>query len=64
MISDLEKINKKLVEVLGPERGYLGRIFTWGQKPTEYEFIGYELTGDFSNTLKNMSDEQKKALLR
>ncbi len=59
---DLSNINKKLIEVLSKEKGYFGRIDTWGQRPTKYEYIGYELSEDFLPTLEKMSDEQKKNL--
>jgi len=62
MANNLSKISQKLKEILGPEKGYFGRAFTWGQRPSEYEFIGYELTDDFLPTLQNMSREQKKNL--
>jgi len=63
MLPDLLKINQKLKEILGPEKGYFGRVFTWGQRPSEYKYIGYELTDDFSLTLQNMSQEQIKNLI-
>jgi len=62
MTNDLSKINQKLKEILSPEKGYFGRIFTWGQRSSEYEYIGYELTDDFLPTLQNMSKEQIKNL--
>ncbi|OGZ34109.1 MAG: hypothetical protein A3I88_03260 [Candidatus Portnoybacteria bacterium RIFCSPLOWO2_12_FULL_39_9] len=31
MSNDLVKINRKLLELLCPERGYFGRVFTWGK---------------------------------
>lgn len=54
----MEEINKKLIEILGREKGYFGCVYTWGQRPTDYEFIGYGLTEDFLPTLKAMSDDQ------
>ena len=63
MSEELIKINQKLIEILSPERGYFGCVFTWGQRPTAYEYIGYKLTEDFSSTLQNMSEEQKKNLV-
>ena len=62
MANDLSKINQKLKEILGPEKGYFGRVFTWGQRPSEYEYIGYELTDDFLPILQNISQEQIKNL--
>lgn len=64
MSNDLEKINRKLVEILSQEKGYFGRVFTWGQGPTEYKYIGYELTEDFLPTLQKMSDSQRENLTR
>jgi len=60
---NVKEINQKLLELISPERGYFGRVFTWGQRPTEYEFIGYELSEDFFPTLKNMSKAQRKNLI-
>ena len=54
----MEELNKKFVEMLGKEKGYFGRVYTWGQKPTKYEFIGYELTENFLPILQNMSKDQ------
>jgi len=63
MPNDLIKTNRKLVELLSPERGYFGRVLTWGQRPTKYEFIGYELSEDFLPTLQNMSNAHRKNLM-
>lgn len=60
----MEEVNKKLVEILSKEKGYFGCVYTWGQRPTEYEFIGYELTENFLPILKNMPDEQVMNLKR
>lgn len=60
---DLEGINKKLIEILSHDRGYFGRVFTWGQTPSKYEYIGYELTDDFLPILQKMSQEQIKNLM-
>lgn len=62
-MEDLSKINQKLKEILSPEKGYFGRIFTWGQRPSKYEYVGYELTEDFIPTLQNMSQGQIKNLV-
>jgi len=62
MIKSIEQINLKLIEILAPEQGYFGRVFTWGQKPTKYEYIGYKLSEDFLPTLKKMSENQRKNL--
>jgi len=64
MSNDLEKINRKLVEILSQEKGYFGRVFTWGQGPAEYEYIGYEFTEDFFSTLQKMSGDQRENLIR
>ncbi|HAM88639.1 MAG: hypothetical protein US83_C0012G0013 [Candidatus Falkowbacteria bacterium GW2011_GWC2_38_22] len=59
-----QKIAKKLIEILSTEKGYFGRVNTLGQKPSKYEYIGYALSEDFSVTLKNMNDTQKKTLIK
>lgn len=63
MKSNLEKTNEKLIEILSSEKGYFGRIFTWGQRPTKYEFIGYEPTEDFYPTLEKMTPEEQRNLV-
>jgi len=63
MSNDVVKINQVLIEILGPKRGYFGRVFTWGQRPTEFEYIGYELTEDFFPILQKMSEDQQKNLM-
>ncbi len=62
MQNDLVEINQKLVEILSPERGYFGRIYTFGLRPTAYEYIGYVLTKDFSLALQGMPEDQRKNL--
>jgi len=62
-MSDDNKINAKLLEILSKEKGYFGRIYTWGQRPTDYEYIGYELTEDFTLTLNTMTEIQIKNLV-
>jgi hypothetical protein len=62
MGGEITKINLKLIEVLSQEKGYFGRVDTWGQRPTKYEYIGYELTEDFLPTLEKMPDEQQRNL--
>jgi hypothetical protein len=62
--NDLVKMNDRLVEILSPESGYFGRIFTWGQRSTAYEHIGYILTEDFLPTLQKMSIGQEKSLAK
>lgn len=64
MPDDLLKINQKLIEILSQDKGYFGRVYTWGQRPTEYEYVGYELDTDFSPILKTMSDDQRSNLTR
>lgn len=56
----LSKLNQRLIDILSPEKGYFGRVYTWGQKPTKYEYIGYELSEDFLSTLQNMNETQIK----
>jgi hypothetical protein len=60
MSGEIKKISQKLIEVLSQERGYFGRVATWGQGPTKYEYIGYELTEDFLSVLENLPDEKRK----
>jgi len=64
MSDDLNKINRILVETLSQEKGYFGRVFAWGNGPTEYKYIGYELSEDFLSTLQKMSNDQKENLVR
>ena len=64
MSEDLLKINLKLLEILSQEKGYFGRIDTFGQRPTKYEYIGYKLDTDFLPTLKKMSEGQKINLVK
>lgn len=61
-VNNLKKLNDSLVKMLGEESGFFGRVFTWGQRPTAYEYIGYELTEDFLPTLKAMSADQERNL--
>ncbi len=61
-MNEIVKLNQKLVEVLSQESGYFGRVDTWGQRPTKYEYIGYELTEDFLPILEKLTDEQRKSL--
>lgn len=62
MPEELIKTNQHLIEILSSERGYFGRIDTWGQRPTKYEYIGYELSEEFSPILATLSNEQRKTL--
>lgn len=62
-MSDNNKINQKLLEILSKEKGFFGRFYTWGQRPTAYEYIGYILSEDFIPTLNNMSEIQKENLV-
>ena len=55
MSDELLKINQKLIEILSQESGYFGRVDTWGQMSTKYEYIGYELDTEFSLTLQTRS---------
>lgn len=59
---EFQKFNGNLIEMIGPECGFFGRVNTWGQRPTEYEYIGYVLSQDFLPTLKQISPEQRKLL--
>lgn len=60
MSSSFAEISQHLKEVLGPEKGYFGRVFTWGQTPNKYEQIGFTPTEDFEPMLSGMSNEQRK----
>lgn len=62
-MEELEKINRRLVNVLSPESGYFGRVYTWGQRPTEYEPIGYVLSEDFVTTLTTITETDRKNLM-
>ncbi len=61
---NLQKINQILIDILGPEKGYFGRVYTWGQRQTKYEYIGYELSINFFPTLCNMDKNQRKNLIK
>lgn len=58
----LKQMKQSLIEILSKEKGYFGRVFTWGQVQKEYVYIGYELTEDIMPTLEAMTEEQKKNL--
>lgn len=60
---EYERLNNKLIEILGEEKGYFGRVYTWGQRPQQYEHIGYRLTVDFLPTFKSLTEEQRKDLI-
>lgn len=60
--AELEKFNINLAEMIGPECGFFGRIYTWGQGSTEYKYVGYIFSEDFLPTLKQISPEQRKLL--
>jgi hypothetical protein len=64
MSENLNNINNKLVEILSPEKGYFGRISTFGMRPGKYEYIGYELSENFLTTLEKMTEEERKKLVR
>ncbi|MFA5230722.1 MAG: hypothetical protein WC422_05220 [Candidatus Paceibacterota bacterium] len=61
---DAKKINEKLIDILSEKKGYLGRVKKWGQRPAKYEYIGYEMTKDFSCVLRKMSVNQIKSLVK
>ncbi len=64
MSSDsIQKISQHLKNILGPEKGYFGRIYTWGQTSNEYEQIGFVPTEDFDLMLSSMTNEQRKNLV-
>jgi hypothetical protein len=58
MSESLQKVAEKLSELIGPEGGCFGRVYTWGQRPTKYEYVGYELSEDILPTLLGMSSEK------
>lgn len=62
MSESVQKINQHLKDILGPEKGYLGRVSTWGYTPNKYEQIGFVPTEDFEPMLSSMTDEQRKTL--
>ena len=61
---ELRNINRKLIDVLSEDKGFFGRIDTWGQRLTKYEFIGYKFDTDFLTTLNKMSPGQRKNLVK
>jgi len=63
MTTDIIKINKKLIDILSPKKGYFGRVATWGLRRVDYKYIGYKLTKDFYSVLEDMTKEQRKTLL-
>lgn len=62
MSENTQKINKHLKDILGPEKGYFGRVSTLGYTPNKYESIGFVPTEDFEPMLSSMTDEQRKNL--
>lgn len=63
MSENVQKINEHLKNILSPDKGYFGRVQTWGQTPNEYEPIGFVPTEDFEPMLSSMTDEQRKNLV-
>lgn len=59
-----QRIKAKLEELLSEEAGYFGRINTWGQRPTEHEYIGYVLSEPIDEMLIKMTEEQRKKFVR
>lgn len=57
---EYKNLNNKLVEILSEKSGYFGHVFTWFQKPEQYQYIGYQLTEDFLPVLKSLTDENRK----
>jgi hypothetical protein len=64
MPENLNTINKKLIEILSREKGYLGRYETFELKPNKYEFIGYELSESFVPILNNLEKKDVKKFTR
>lgn len=60
MSESVPKINQYLKDILSPEKGYFGRVSTWGQIQDEYKQIGFVPTEDFESMLSSMTDEQRK----
>lgn len=63
MSESVQKINEHLKNILSSEKGYFGRVSTWGQTANEYEPIGFVPTEDFEPMLSSMTDEQRKNLV-
>lgn len=59
---DTDEVFQRLKETLGSEKGYFGRVYTYGQRPTKFEYIGYMLEDDFLEILKNMDKDQQTNL--
>lgn len=64
MDENQKRIKTKLEELLEQKAGYFGRVYTWGQRPTDYEYVGYVLSEPIDETLMEMSEEQIKKLVR
>jgi hypothetical protein len=61
---NLERIENKLIDVLSSDKGYFGRVDTWGQRPNKYEYIGYILDTNFMPVLESLPEEKIKCLVR
>jgi hypothetical protein len=57
-MDDAFKTNQRFIDAISKDKGYFGCIYTWGQRSTKYEFIGYELTEDLTPALETMTDDQ------
>ncbi len=63
MSEQIQKIEQHLKEILGPDKGYFGRIINWAQEPNQYIQIGFIPTQDFKPMLLEMTEEQQKNLV-
>jgi hypothetical protein len=64
MSEEIVKLQTAIIDVLSPEKGYFGRNDTFGQRPTKYEYIGYELSTDILPTLEKLGEDSQKDLSR
>lgn len=63
MSDSVQKISRYLKDILGPEKGYFGRVQIWWQMPNKYKQIGFVPTEDFEPMLLSMTEEQRKNLV-
>ncbi len=64
MQKNRQQTHQKLIEILGQENGYFGRVFNWGEEIRPYSNIGFEFTEDFDSTLCIMTDKEHDSLKR
>lgn len=63
MTDSNQRINQHLKDILGPEKGFFGRVPTWGYTPNKYEPVGFVPTEDFEPMFSSLTDEQRKNLV-